>query len=138
MIKTDLLTCHQASLIRSTRNSLSIPALLRTSSFLTLSIRANPTKLLKLFITRTFTFLHSALLIIHASAPYNGVGTIAPSYRHFFAFIPNPLFFSAPQALYSSLIVHHIRFTTSIRCHLRPQILKTSSNGSLFSLGKKV
>ena len=31
------------------------------------------------------------LLIPHASAPYNAVGTITNSYKHFFAFIPNPL-----------------------------------------------
>ena len=37
--------------------SLSIPALLRTSSFLTLFIRGTPTKLLKHFISRTFNFL---------------------------------------------------------------------------------
>ena len=84
-------------------NSLSIPALLRTFSFLTLSIRDTPTKLLKHFISRTFTFLLSALLIPHASAPYNAVGKITPSYRHFLAFIPNPLLFrtlfSSPQAL---------------------------------------
>ena len=36
-------------------NYLSIPGLLRTSSFLTLSIRDTPTKLLKHFISRTFT-----------------------------------------------------------------------------------
>ena len=47
-----------------------------------LSIRDTPTKLLKRFISRTFTFLLSALLIPHASAPYNAVGTITPSYRH--------------------------------------------------------
>ena len=72
-------------------NSLSIPALLRTSSFLTLSIRDTPTKLLKHFISRTFTFLLSALLISYVSSLYNAVGTITPSYRHFFCFIPNPL-----------------------------------------------
>ena len=55
--------------------SLSIPALLRTSSFLTLSIRGTPTKLLKHLISRTFTFPLSALLIPHDSAPYNAVGT---------------------------------------------------------------
>ena len=41
---------------------------------LTLSIRDTPTKLLKHFFSRTFTFLLSALLIPHASAPYNAVG----------------------------------------------------------------
>ena len=84
-------------------NSISIiPSLLRTSSFLTLFIRDTPTKLLKHFISRTFTFLLSALFIPLASAPYNAVGTIAHSYRHFLAFIPGPLLlrtlFSAPHA----------------------------------------
>ena len=90
-------------------NSLSIPALLRTSSFLTLSIRDTPTKLLNHFISRTFTFLLSALLMPHVSAPYNAVGTITPSFRHFLALIPNPLLlstlFSAPHALYPSFIL---------------------------------
>ena len=71
-------------------NSLSIPALLRTSSFPTQSIRDTPTKLLKHFILKTFTFLLPALLIPQVSAPYNAVGTITPSYRHFFKFIHNP------------------------------------------------
>ena len=42
-------------------NSLSIPALLRTSSFLTLSIRVTYTKLLKHFMSGTFNLLLSAL-----------------------------------------------------------------------------
>ena len=42
-----------------------------TSSFQTISIRDPPTKLLIHFISRTFIFLLSALLIPHASAPYN-------------------------------------------------------------------
>ena len=122
-------------------NSLSIPALLRTSSFLTLSIRDTPTKLLKHFIPRTFTFLLSALLIPHASAPYSAVGTITPSYRHFLTFIPNPLLlrtlFSAPPSsipLFHS--VYHIHFTSSISCHLHPRYLKqsTSSKGAPFNI----
>ena len=36
--------------------------------------------------TLHLTFLLSALLIPHASAPYKAVGTITPSYRHFLAF----------------------------------------------------
>ena len=88
--------------------------LLRTSSFLTLSIRDTPTKFLKHFMSRTFTLLLSALLIPHASAPYNAVDTITPLNRHFLAYIPNPLLlrtlFSAPQALYPSFIL----CTTSI------------------------
>ena len=50
--------------------------LLRTSSFLTLSIRDTPTKLHKHFISTTFTFLLSALLVPYASAPYNAVGQL--------------------------------------------------------------
>ena len=73
-----------------------------TSSFLTLSICDTPTKLLKHLISRTFTFLLSAILIPHVSAPYNAVGTITPSYRHFLAFIPNPLLLST---LFSA---HHV------------------------------
>ena len=72
-------------------NSLFIQALIHTSSLLTLSIRDTPTKLIKHFIWRTFTFILSALLIPHASASYNAVGTITPSYRNFLAFVLSPL-----------------------------------------------
>ena len=76
---------------------------------LTLSIRDTSTKLLKHFISRTFTFLLSALFKPHASATYNAVGTITPSYRHFLGFIPSPLLlstlFSDPHALYHSFIL---------------------------------
>ena len=75
------------------------------------------------------------------SAPYNFVGTITPSYRHFLSFIPNPLLlrtlFSAPQALYPSFIL----CTTSLSHHptaatCDPSYLKqsTSSNGSPSSI----
>ena len=70
----------QYSLILSIRDLLFYISPIRTSSLLTLSIRDTPTKLLKHFISRTFTLLLSALLIPHASAPYNVVGTITPSY----------------------------------------------------------
>ena len=86
-------------------NSLSVPVHLRTSSFPTPSIHDTLTKLFKRLISRTFTFLLSTLRIPHASAPYNAVGTITPSYRHFFKFIQNHLLFStllgAPHALYT-------------------------------------
>ena len=87
-------------------NSLSIPALLSPTylSFLTLFIRDTPTKLLKHFISRTFTFLLSALLIPHAYAPYNAVGTITPSYRQFLAFIPNPLLLRTLFSVLSSCL----------------------------------
>ena len=94
----------------------------------------NQTKLLNHFILRTFTFSLSALLIPHASAPYNAVGTNTPSYRHFFAFICNPLLFStlfsAPHALYPLFIL-----CTTATCD--PRYLKKTihfSNGSPFSL----
>ena len=111
-------------------NSLSIPAHLHTSSFLTLTNRDTSTKLLKHFISRTFIFLISALLIPYASAPYDVVGTITPSYSPFLAFIPNPLllstFRSDPPALYPSFIL----CTTSLSHpqssgDLQPQVLKT-------------
>ena len=67
------------------------------------------TKLLKHFISRTFTFLLLALLIPHVSAPYNAVGTITLSYRHILFIIQNSLLlrtlFSAPLALYLSFIL---------------------------------
>ena len=61
-------------------NSFSVPALVLIYLGQILSIRDTPTQLLKHFISRTFTFLLSALLIPQASAPYNAVGTITSSY----------------------------------------------------------
>ena len=79
----------KCSLIRPTRQ---IPSYTSspTTSFLILSVSDTPTKLLKHFILRTFTFLHSAVLLPHASATYKAVGTITPSlnFRYLFAFIP--------------------------------------------------
>ena len=63
----------------------------KQTSIQTLFIWDTPTKVLKHFTSRTFTFRLSALLILHASAPYNAVGTITPSCGHFMTFIPNPL-----------------------------------------------
>ena len=117
----------QYFLIHSTRQLLSIRALLRTSSFPTLPIRDTPTKLLKHLISRTFTFLLSALLIPHASAPYNAVGTITPSYRHFLALIPNPLLCSTPRSKDFIPLIHsvfHVHFTSSIHWKLRSKIEK--------------
>ena len=63
--------------------------------FATLSIRDTPTKLLEHFISITFTFHLSALLIPHASTSHNAIGKITPSHRHFFvSIIPNPLLLS--------------------------------------------
>ena len=124
---------------RGLRQGNSTPAHLFICNYL--SIRDTPTKLLKHVISKTFTFLISALLIPRASAPYNAVGTITGSYRHFLAFIPNPLLlstlFSAPHSLYPSFIL----CTTSLS-HLPsavsydPRNLKqsTSSIGWPFSI----
>ena len=96
-----------------------------THLFIPKSIHSN---LLKHFISRTFTFLLSALLIPHESATYNAVGTITPSYTHFLAFIHNPLakdtFQRSPSSIPLSHSVYQISFTSSIVCHLRPQVLK--------------
>ena len=121
-------------------HSLSIPALQRTSSFLTLPIRDTPTKLLKHFISRTFTFLLSTS---HTPClwPVQRSWYIYSSYRHFLTFIRNPLLlralFSDPQALYPSFIL----CTTSLShppsaatCYPRYLNQSTSSNGSPFSI----
>ena len=99
-------------------NSLSITALLSTYSFPTLSIHDTPTKLLKHFISRTFTLLLSALLIPHASTPYNAVGTITPSYGYILAYILYCSYtsiaqhtFSAPMLIPLIHSVYHIPFT---------------------------
>ena len=91
-------------------NSFCIPALLRTSLFLILSIRD----------------IHSRDTV---STSHTRCYTITPSYRHFFAFIYNSLLlstlFSALHANYPIYFVYHILFSSSISCHLRPQVLKT-------------
>ena len=88
-------------------SSIYIPALLY-ALILTKSIRYTPTKLLKHFITRTFTILLSALLILHACAPYN-VKLFLHLDRHFFAFIYNRLllstFLNAANFVYPSFIL---------------------------------
>ena len=94
-------------------NSLSIPALLRTYSFLTLSIRYTPTKLLKHFISRTFTFLLSALLVPHAAMPmlppYNAVCTITTSSRRFLGLYPqSPIAQDTFQRSPSSISFSHL------------------------------
>ena len=89
---------------------------------ITLSIRDIPTKLLKHFISRTFTFLLSALLIPHASAPYNAVGTITPSYT-LLGFNPQSsiaqdTFHRSPSSIPLIHSVYHNPFLSSICCHL--------------------
>ena len=98
----------QYSLSTLLANSLSIPALLRTSSFITLSIHNTPTKLLKHFIARTFTFLLSALLIPHASAHTTLLVQLLLQMDIFGLYPQSSILstlFSAPQALYPSFLV---------------------------------
>ena len=92
-------------------------------------------------ISNTFTFLLSALLIPHGSAPYNAVGTITHSYRHFLAFIPSPLLlsflFSAPHTLYPSFILCTTPLShpqSAATCDPRYLKQSTSSNGSPFRI----
>ena len=110
-------------------NSLFIPALLHKSSCLTVFIHDTPTKLLKHFISRTFAFFLPEFLIPHAYAPYNAIGTITPSYRHFLAFIPNPqlliTLFSTSQALYPSFILCTTSLSHPLLAALQSQVLKT-------------
>ena len=97
-------------------NYIFIPALPRTSSFLTLSISDTPTKFLKHFNSRKFTFFLSALIIPHTSAPYSAVGTITYSYIDISWHLSPVLYCSAHfselpmHALYPSFIL----WTTSI------------------------
>ena len=105
-------------------NPLSIPALLHTSSFLTLSIHDTPTNLLKHFVWRTFTFRLSALLI---PPPYNAVGTIIPSCRHFLAFIPSPpllcTLFSTPDTRTKQKCAQSTQSSTNAPCLSTPSYL---------------
>ena len=49
----------------------------------------------------------STSLIPNASAPYNAVGTITPSYRRFFSFISSPLYCSAHCSALAKLNTPH-------------------------------
>ena len=91
-------------------NSFYIPVLLPTSSFLTLSfvtVKSNFSNISSQ--EHWLSFYQHFSYMPHPSAPYNAVGTITPSYRHFLAFVPNLLLlrtlFSAPHALYPSFIL---------------------------------
>ena len=141
-------------------NSLSIPPLLYTSSFLASSNHDTPTKLLKHFKSR-FTFLLPALFIPQVSETYPrslrhttglcDIPQVSATYKvcrtitkcgaqlllhsHFFALIPSPLSFStisAPSTLCTlySFCVPHPFHIL----HPLPQYLKqsTSSNCSPF------
>ena len=62
----------------------------------------------------------------HVTALYNTVGTITPSYRRFFTlnFIPNPK------------LLLLLLLTSSIRCKLQTQVLKTIHFLYQFSFGR--
>ena len=106
-------------------NSLFIQSLLRTSSFLTLSVRHTPTKLLKHFKEHSLSFSQ------HLSYPMPSLFHTTPLQldKYFFAFIPNPLVQHTFQRSSHSLPLIHsvfqINITSSIRCHLEPLVLKT-------------
>ena len=109
---------HTISVLSDQLWALSILTFRYTPSFLTLSIHDTPTKLLKHFSSRTFTFLLSALLIPHVSALCNAVRTFTLSYWHFFAFTSNLLLLST----------HWGETDSAIRCRKRTGV--TSPRGS--------
>ena len=89
-------TSVQYSLIHSTRH---LPYYSSSSTHFVISNTIHWRHLTQTFLTLHLKKIHvshlsTSTLIPHASAPYNAVGTIAPSCRHFFAFIPNPLLLS--------------------------------------------
>ena len=84
---------------------------------------------------------HSSCLYRHASALYNTLCTITPSYIYTTWPLSQILYcsahFSALPTLYTHIhSVYHIPFTLSIICNLRTQVLKTihSCKGSPFSI----
>ena len=96
----------QYSLIHSTCQLHFYSSSLRTSSSLILSIRDTPTK----HPSQEYSFVLSSLLIPYASAPYNAVGTITLSFRHFFAFNHNPYYLVHFSALHTLYISHSNSF----------------------------
>ena len=113
-----LSTCpNHPNILWSTQfaNSLRIPALLSTLSFLAISIRDSSTKLLN-----HISHEHSLSFSQHFSYPLPLLHTM-------------PLVKLLRHIIQS---VDHIPFTSSIRCHLRSQVLKTIHflNGSPSSL----
>ena len=121
----------QYSVIHFTRPLTFYFIIRRTSSFLTLSIRDTPTQLLKFCNSRTFTFLLSALLIPYAYVLHNAVATITPSIKtllHIYpqSFISQHTFQHSPGFIPLIYSAYHIPFTSSIRCHLRSQVLKNN------------
>ena len=120
----------QCSLIALLANSLSILALLRTSS---LSIHDTLTKFLKHFISRTFTFLFSVLLIPHdMGSPLLCTTSLVQLLLHIDTSWPlSPVLycsahFSAPPRSIPSIhyYVYHISILSS-NCHIATQVLKT-------------
>ena len=55
-----------------------------------------------------FTHIFSGVFILHASALNSAVGIPTPSYRHYFAFIPNPLLINAFSAFLTLYTPHSL------------------------------
>ena len=131
------------SLIHSTRQHPAYSSQ-HTSSFLTLSIRDTPTKFLKHFISRIFTFVLSALLIRLCSAPrrwYNNYSFIQTRFRIYpQSAIAQHTFHQSPR-FYASFITCTTDLShppSSVTCH--PMHLKqyTSFNCSPFRCSRHV
>ena len=83
-------------------------------------------KLVKHFISTTFTFLLSALLIPHASVPYNTVGAIQIALLGLYPqSIAQHTFQRSLRYIPMIDFVYHIPFTSSTSCHLRRKLLKS-------------
>ena len=94
------------------------------SSFRTLFIHDTPTKFLKHFISRTFIFLLSALLIPHASVPHNAVNWI-PLHVDTSSHLSPILYYSAKLSALPTLYTPH-SFCVPHLCHnLHPLPLAT-------------
>ena len=125
----------QYSVIHSTRQLLSLPALLPTSSFLTPSICNTPTKLLKHFISGTIKDTFFKIPYVFCS-----VQSLWYTSCRDFALIPIPLLlstlFRAPHCLYQSLILGTHPYHILHPLPLATQVLKksTSSYGLPFCL----
>ena len=121
-------------------NSASIPALLRTSLFLTATFCDNPTNFSNTS-SQDHLFSFSRHISYPISLPLNAVGTITPSYRHsqhlFQSSIALLTFHSSPR--FTPLIhsVSYIFFShppSAATCNPRYLQQSNSSNGSPFSL----
>ena len=117
------------SLIHSTRQLTFFPALLWTSSLLTLSIRDTPKKTSQILHFKNIHFNSLRTSQPYASAPYNAVATITPEYKRRLSPISPILYCPAhiSALLWLNPLIHfvyYIPFTSYICRHLRPHKLK--------------